>query len=204
MFKDYNTGLGTYIKDALNIEVFEAKRDEAFGMFAKHQDANKLSSTSLPFASYFMSGDVELDTTRYNAYVHRVGEVVSTNSITERATRVRSIPIIHPYTIDFWAPGKSSLENLQRTFWITVLDNPIVRVFNRDVDRAYRVSLDITSSTNEFVSQDEDRAGYHSSTLNVSLGVRIRLSAECNTVQKTIVNYIEEPENYILAVREYT
>ena len=38
MLKDYNTGLGTYIKDALNVEVLESKREDAFGMFAKHQD----------------------------------------------------------------------------------------------------------------------------------------------------------------------
>ena len=141
MLKDYSIGLGNYIKDALvNVEVIECKKDNAFANYSKHHDQ---STVNLPFASYFMIGDVELDTTRYNAYIHRSGLVMGTNTTTHTATRVRAIPITHPYSIDFWTQNKDELNTLQRTFWIAVMDSPIVEVFNRDTDKAHRVSLTI-------------------------------------------------------------
>lgn len=201
MLKDYNAGLGNYIKDVLNIEVIEEKKETAFAMYVKHQDQKKIS---FPFASFDMTGDVELDLTRYNSFIHRAGIVVETNHTTKRATRNRAIPITHPYSIDFWSKDKDSLEALQRTFWISVLDSPIVSVFSRETKRTYRVSLDIQGSVNENINQVEERAGYFNSTMTVGLGVWIRIPTETRVIAKAIMKYIESPENYILRVKEYT
>jgi len=201
MLKDYNTGLGNYIKNVLNIEALEIKKETAFAMYVEHQDQKKVI---FPFVSYNMTGDVELDTTRYNSFIHRSGIIVENNHETKRATRNRAIPITHPYSIDFWAKEKDSLEALQRTFWISVLDSPIVHVFSRETRREYRVSLDIQGSVNENINQTEERAGYFNSTMSVGLGVWIRISSETKTIAKAIMEYIDSPENYILMLREYT
>ena len=207
MLKDYNEGLGNYIVDALNVEVVQSKREMAFDTFskkvAKRQDLAKIT---LPFASYEMTGDVELDTTRYNAYLHRKGQIVipdAASATARRATVIRAIPIMHPYTLDFWSPSRDTVENMQRTFWITVMDSPIVHVFHRETNRQYRVSLDVTTSVNEFVLHEEERAGYYNSTISVNLGVWIRLTADVNLIQKAIMQYIQSPENMILDIREY-
>lgn len=206
MLKDYNEGLGNYIKQALNVEIVQAKREQAFDTFSKHiAKRQDLSKISLPFVSYEMTGDVELDTTRYNAYLHRIGQlVVSDTTGTRKGTRVRAIPITHPYIIDFWAPGRDTVENMQRTFWISVMDSPIVHIFHRETNREYRISLDITNSVNEFILHEEDRAGYYNSSININLGVWIRLLGNVNLIQKAIIEYLESPENYLLDIQEYT
>lgn len=208
MLKDYNEGLGNYITEALNVEVVQSKREMAFDTFskkvAKRQDLSKIN---LPFASYEMTGEVELDTTRYNSYLHRKGQIVipaNTDRTTAKTISViRAIPIMHPYTIDFWSPSRDTVENMQRTFWISIMDSPIVHVFHRETNRQYRVSLDVTNSVNEFILHEEERAGYYNSTINVNLGVWIRLLGDVHVIQKAIMQYLESPELMILDIREY-
>ena len=201
MFKDYNAGLGNYIKDVLNLEVLEIKKETAFEMYVQHHDQRKVT---FPFVSYYMTGDIELDTTRYNSVIHRVGIVVENNHATKRATRNRAIPITHPYSIDIWAQEKDSLAALQRTFWISVLDNPIVQVFSRETRRTYRVALNMQGSVNENINQAEEKAGYFNATISIGLGVWIRIPKETKTIAKAIMEYVESPENHILMLREYT
>ena len=201
MFKDYNAGLGNYIKDVLNLEVLEIKKETAFEMYVQHHDQRKVT---FPFVSYYMTGDIELDTTRYNSVIHRVGIVVENNHVTKRATRNRAIPITHPYSIDIWAQEKDSLAALQRTFWISVLDNPIVQVFSRETRRTYRVALNMQGSVNENINQAEEKAGYFNATISIGLGVWIRIPKETKTIAKAIMEYVESPENHILMLREYT
>jgi len=203
MLKDYSIGLGNYITNVfsnLNTKVIESKRDTAFEEYAKYNNQGKLN---LPFVTYAMTGDVELDTTRYNAYIHRVGFVNYTDTINRIVVRTRAIPITHPYTIDFWSPNKDKIGTMHRTFWIAVMDNPIVLVFNRDVDMTYRVSLDVEGSVSESVVQVEERAGYFSSTINVRLGVWIRMPRETKAITKAIIEYIESPTDYVLSVDEF-
>ena len=209
MLKDYNEGLGTYITEALNVEVVQSKREAAFDTFskkvAKRQDVAKIH---LPFVSYEMTGEVELDTTRYNSYLHRKGQIVIPEN-TDRTTLkkisvIRAIPIMHPYTIDFWSPSRDTVENMQRTFWITIMDSPIVHIFHRETNRQYRVSLDVTNSVNEFILHEEERAGYYNSTISVNLGVWIRLLGDVFAIQKAIIQYLQQPENYVLDIKEYS
>jgi len=198
MLKDYSLGLGKYIESSMSLRVIESKRDTAFENFSSHHDSKKVI---LPFVSFDMTGDVELDGSRYNSFIHRVGRVVTTSQ--GIATRVRSIPITHPYVIDFWAQSKDQLQNLKRTFWIAVMDSPIVEVFNRETTGIYRVSLDIEGSVGDIIEQAEDRSSYYNSSINVRLGVWIKVPAEIRTVSKIIVEYIESPNNYILDVNTY-
>lgn len=201
MLKDYNTALGNYIKNSLGIDVIEGKKETSFEMVSKHHDQAKVD---FPFVSYYMTGDVELDTTRYNSYIHRAGIIVNNDTTAKVATRVRAIPITHPYSINLWTKNKDTLENYQRTFWIAMLDNPVIQVYSRETYRTYRAILDILSSVNENINQSEERAGYYNSTISIGLGVWIRISEEVKTIAKAIIEYIQDPENYILALREYT
>jgi len=201
MLKDYNAALGKYIKNTLGINVIEAKRETSFEMISKHHDQEKVT---FPFVSFFMSGDVELDAVRYNAYVHRVGIVVNNDINEKKAVRVRAVPIIHPYVIDIWSKSKDTLENYQKTFWITLLDNPVINIFSRETHRTYRAVLNVMNSVNENITQAEERAGYFNSTVSVGLSVWIRLSYEVKTISKAIVEYIQDPENYVLSFKEYT
>jgi len=201
VFKDYNIGLGNYIEEALPLKTIECKKENAFENYAKHHNQNKVT---LAFASYHMTGDVELDGSRYNSYIHRSGLVIGENTTTQRAVRVRAIPITHPYIIDFWAQNKDEIQNLQKTFWIAVADSPIVHVFDRETDIAHRVSLDIEGSLSENVEQVEDRAGFYNSTVNVRLGVWIRIPTETPTISKVIIDYIESPSKYVIRVGEYS
>ena len=204
MLKDYSIGLGNYITDVfsnLSIKAIESKKDTAFEEYAKYNNQRKLS---LPFISYKMTGDVELDTIRYNAYIHRVGFVNYTDTTTKLVMRTRAIPITHPYTIEFWSPNKDKIGTMRRTFWIAIMDNPIVLVFNRSVDMTYRVSLDVESSVSESVVSVEERSGYFNSTINVRLGVWIRMPRETQAITKAIIEYIESPTGYVLSVDEYS
>jgi len=199
MVKDFSTALCTYIKDALNIEVVEGKRDTAFEQVAGHHEQKKVT---FPFATVYMTGDVELDTTRYNAYLHRVGQVIVTDRTTKTATRVRAIPITHPYTIDLWAQNKDRLGTLRKTLLVAVLDTPVVNVFSRDTRMTYRTSLDIQATSTESANQFEERAGYCNMTLNANLGVWIRLASDVNVITKMLITYMQSPEDYILDVQE--
>lgn len=203
MLKDYSIGLGNYLENvfsAQGLKAIESKRDDAFENYARHHDKEKLN---MPFITYDMTGDVGLDTARYVSFIHRSGIVVETNITTKKATRIRAIPITHPYAIEFWAPSKDYISTMRRTFWIAVMDSPVVNVFCRSVDRNYRVSLDVESSVAESVAPVEERAGYYNSTVNANLGVWIRLSTETDVIAKAIIEYIQSPEDYILGITTY-
>jgi len=200
VLKEYNLGLGKYIEDSMNLKVIESKRENAFENFSAHHNSR---TVTLPFASFVMTGDVELDGARYNSYIHRVGMTINTSQ--GIATRVRAIPITHPYVIDLWAKSKDELQNLKRTFWIAVMDSPVVEVFNRETTGIYRVSLEVEGSVGENIEEAaEDKAGYYNTSINVRLGVWIRVPAEIRIISKVIIEYIESPENYILEVNEYS
>lgn len=201
MFKDYDNGLGNYIKSIFSYDVINVDKETAFEMYSKHNNQKKVN---FPFISYSMTGDIGLDVDKYNSVIHRVGIVIENNHTTKLVTRNRAIPITHPYTIDLWTQEKDSLNSLQRTFWIAVLDNPIVSVFSKETNLIYRVPLYIEGSSNEIINQAEERAGFFNTTINVSLSLWIRMPRETKSIAKAIVKYIESPENYILMVREYS
>lgn len=201
MFKDYDNGLGNYIKSIFSYDVINVDKETAFEMYSKHNNQKKVN---FPFISYSMTGDIGLDVDKYNSVIHRVGIVIENNHTTKLVTRNRAIPITHSYTIDLWTQEKDSLNSLQRTFWIAVLDNPIVSVFSKETNLIYRVPLYIEGSSNEIINQAEERAGFFNTTINVSLSLWIRMPRETKSIAKAIVKYIESPENYILMVREYS
>lgn len=204
MLKDYSIGLGGYLENIFvdrNIKVIESKKDTAFETLAKHHDSQIMN---LPFISFAMTGDVELDYTRYNAFIHRIGKVVYTDTENKVATRVKAIPITHPYSIEFWAPNKDTVSYMRGTFWLSYMDTPIVTIFDRDIDRTYRISIDVPNTSAESVVSVEDRAGYYNSTVNANLGVWIRVPSNIKTISKAIIEYIQSPENLVLSVNEYT
>jgi len=194
LLRSYDDSLGSYLSEATEVKkIIVAKRE--FLMNKVSRLSTEAGSIDFPWVSYNMTGNVEIDWSRYNFSYHRYGFIKNFDDVKLQKEDIFNIvqmmPVNIPYEVNFWDNSRFGVDSMLLNFLTYHSFNPIIPILDKEKKLLYNTFIRIDSISDQS-QEDPTSLMFFNYTVALTIEARLYYPRTYDKIVKKIVNSFVE------------